>query len=143
VPSCYLLAVCSGSSLDQQSNNVTLFNMVEQLNLRPGVEPPRGLIPLEIHAYFELTPEEVGFEFEIRFCMVADTGLETVSDPGRHKPTAARYRTRTIGLPLPPVIGQYHLRIDWRAAGSERWHREPIAWPLLIAETPVRPRVTH
>ena len=77
MPSCYLLAVCSGSSLDQQSNNVTLFNLVEQLNLRPGAEPPRGLIPLEIHAYFELAPEEVGFEFEIRFCMVAETGLET------------------------------------------------------------------
>jgi hypothetical protein len=143
VPSCYLLAVCSGSSLDQQSNNVTLFNLVEQLNLRPGVEPPRGLIPLEIHAYFELDLKEVGFEFEIRFCMVAETGLETVSDPVRHKPTAARYRTRTIGLPLPPVVGQYHLRIDWRPTGSEDWHREPVAWPLLIAEAPVRPRVTH
>ena len=143
MPSCYLLAVCSGSSLDQQSNNVTLFNLVEQLNLRPGVEPPRGLIPLEIHAYFELDPGDVGFEFEIRFCMVAETGLETVSDPGRHKPTAARYRTRTIGLPLPPVIGQYHLRIDWRPTGSEDWHREPVAWPLLIAEAPTRPRVTH
>ena len=115
VPTCYLLAVCSGSSLDQQSNNVSLFNLVEQLNLRPGAPPPTGLIPLQIHAYFEVAPEEVNFDFEFRFSMVASTGLETVSDPVQHKPTATRYRTRTIGLPMPPVVGQYALRVDWRA----------------------------
>jgi hypothetical protein len=143
VPRCYLLAVCSGSSLDQQSNNVTLFNLVEQLNIRPGAAPPTGLVPLEIHAYFEVSPAEQSFEFEVRFSMVASTGLETLSDPVRHKPTAARYRTRTIGLPFPPVVGQYHLSVDWRPAGSEQWHREPQTWPILIAEAAVRPRVTH
>ena len=64
MPRCYLLTLCSGSALDQQSNNVTLFNLVEQLNVPPGVPPPPGgVIPLEIHAYFTVAPhvwEEAG-----------------------------------------------------------------------------------
>ncbi len=144
MPRCYLLTVCSGSSLDQHSNNVTLFNLVEQINVPPNAPPPpRGIIPLEVHAYFELAPQEAGTELELRFAMIAETGLETLSEAIRHKPVTRRYRTRTLGLPFPPVPGQYHLQVDVRAVGTEDWHREPISWPLTIAQTEPRPAVTH
>jgi len=146
VPKCYLLTMCSGSSLDQHSNNVTLFNLVEQINLQPGSQPPpQTLIPVELHAYFRLSPPEVGHEFEIRFALVAlDSGLESYSDVFVHRSATPRYRTRTLGLPLPPAPGGYELALDWRLRGSETWDRGPLTWPIMVATAePPGPRVTH
>jgi hypothetical protein len=142
MPKCYMLAVCGGSSLDQHSNNVTLFNLVEQLNL-PAPPPPGAVIPLEIHAYFQLSPAEVNAEFEVRFAMVAGTGLETCTDPFKHRSITPRYRTRTVGLPLPPVSGHYELRVDWRQPGAEGWNRDDIGWPITIVEAAARPATVH
>lgn len=146
VPRCYLLTVCSGSSLDQHSNNVTLFNLVEQINLKPNSElPPGTLVPVEIHAYFQCEPRELGAEFEVRFALVSlDTSLESLSDVFVHRSATPRYRTRTGGMPLPPVAGNYELRIDWRRRGTTNFTRDPLAWPVNIAElAPEAPRVTH
>lgn len=144
MPRCYLLTLCGGSSLDQHSNNVTLFNVVEQVNIPAGAEPPpNALLPLEIHAYFQLDTSEANQRFDIRFALVASTGLETLTDGFSHKSSTLRYRTRTLGLPVPPVAGMYELRVDVRASGSEHWRREPTAWPLIVAQAEPRPAVTH
>lgn len=146
VPRCYLLTVCSGSSLDQHSNNVTLFNLVEQINLKPNSEmPPGTLVPVEIHAYFQCDHRELGVEFEVRFALVSlETGLESMSDIFVHRSATPRYRTRTGGLPLPPVAGMYELRIDWRRRGDSNYTRDPLGWPINIAELAAEaPRITH
>jgi hypothetical protein len=144
MPKCYLLAVAGGSSLDRYSNNVTLFNLVEQLNFPKDQPPPPGsVLPLEVHAYFELSPEDLNQRFEVRFCLVASTGLETVTDGFSHRPNTPRYRTRTMGLPAPPVSGTYALCVDTRLSGTEAWRRDALSWPLLIAESEPRPAVTH
>jgi hypothetical protein len=139
-----MLTVCGGSSLDQHSNNVTLFNLVEQVNVPAGASPPpRRTLPLEVHAYFVLSPEEVRHTFEVRFAMVASSGLETFSNVFSHKPVTPRYRTRTLGLPFPPVHDHYELRVDWREAGDEGWQREPVRWPISFVEASSTPPVTH
>jgi hypothetical protein len=144
MPRCYLLAVCAGSSLDQQSNNVTLFNLVEQLNVPPGVPPPPGgVVPLEIHAYFLLAPHELPASFEVRFAMVAGSGLETLSEVFPHRVVTPRFRTRTAGLPVPPVVGQYELRVDTRPLGGPSWTRDRLFWPIAILEASPQPVVTH
>lgn len=144
MPRCYFLAVCAGSSVDQHSNNVTLFNLVEHISVPPGAPPPpKGVIPLEIHAYFHLTPDEVSQPFEMRFVMVAASGLETPSDVFTHRPVAHRYRCRTMGLPFPPVVGQYELCVDIRNTGVKSFRRERLSWPITIAEAERRPKVTH
>lgn len=144
MPRCYFLCVSAGSSVDQQSNNVTLFNLVEQINVPPGAPPPpRGSVPLEVHAYFHIAPEELGTTFEFRFVMVAPSGLETPSEPVTHKPATLRYRTRTLGLPFPPVVGHYTLCVDTRVLGSVGYRRDSITWPMTIAEAERRPRLTH
>ena len=144
MPKCYLLTLCGGSSLDQQSNNVTLFNVVEQVNVPENQEPPpSALLPLEIHAYFQLGPTEMNQRFEVRFVLVASSGLETFSDAFQHRSASPRYRTRTLGLPAPPVVGNYELRLDWRQTGSDDWRREPISWPLIVATTQPRPETVH
>lgn len=141
---CYFLSVCAGSSVDQHSNNVTLFSLVERITVPPGAPPPpKGLIPLEVHAYFDITPDAIGAAFEVRFVMVAPSGLETPSEPVTHKPVTPRYRTRTLGLPFPPVVGHYTLMVDTRLMGSVGYRRQRVVWPITIAEADPRPRVTH
>lgn len=142
---CYLLCVSSGSAIDRQSHNVSLFNLVEQINVpRGAVSPARTVIPLEVHAYFQLVTAEVGQEFELRFALCAETGLETLSEVFRHRATAQRFRVRTLGLPYPPVPGQYTLRVDFRRLAEDgRWHRQAAAWPIALRELEPRPKVTH
>lgn len=144
MPKCYLLAVTSGSSLDRYSNNVTLFSLVEQLNFaKDHLPPPGAVVPLEVHAYFQLELQELNQRFEVRFSLVAPSGLETVTDVFAHKPLTTRYRTRTVGLPVPPIAGNYELCVETRPAGSETWRRDALTWPLNVAEAEPRPAVTH
>lgn len=144
MPKCYLLAVTGGSSLDRYSNNVTLFNLVEQLNFpKDRLPPPGAVLPLEVHAYFQLDLHEVNQRFDVRFSLVAPTGLETVTDAFEHKSSTTRFRTRTMGLPVPPVAGTYDLCVDTRHAGTDPWRRDRLIWPLIVAETEPRPAVTH
>jgi hypothetical protein len=142
---CYLLCVSSGSAIDRHSNNVSLFGLVEQINVPAGAPPPpRGLIPVEVHAYFQIAGTELNREFELRYALCAETGLETLSEVFRHRATASRFRVRTLGLPYPPVAGQYQLQVDFRLSGDDAaWQRQPAAWPIALHELERRPRVTH
>lgn len=145
MPHCYLLAVTAGSSLDQQSNNVSLFTLVEQVNLppSPSAPPPAGL-PLEIHAYFHLGPAEMGSELEVRFCLSSlATGLELFTDPMKYRVPTPRFRTRVVGVPLPATLGQYELRVEFRSLGAEAWLRDPLRYPIAFVSAQPAPRVTH
>lgn len=144
MPKCYLLALTVGSSLDQQTNNVSLFNLVEQVNVRPeGLPKPGSRVPLEVHAYLTFDGEEVGREFEMRFALASTTtGLEIYSEPVTHRASALRVRTRSVGLPFPAHLGHYDLRVDFRL-GEGAWEREPILWPVSFVAVDPRPAVTH
>ncbi len=142
---CYLLCVSSGSAIDRHSNNVSLFSLVEQINVPARAAPPsRGVIPVEVHAYFQLGATQLNREFEMRFALCAETGLETLSEVFRHRVTAPRFRVRTLGLPYPPVAGHYSLQVDFRMVGEDaRWQRQSAAWPIALHEVEPRPKVTH
>lgn len=144
MPKCYFIALCAGSSLDQHSNNVSLFNIVEQVNLQPNADPPPGaFLPLEVHAYFILGPGEQAQPFELRFALVAPSGLELLTDTSQHKSSTPRYRTRSFGLPAPIVPGDYRLCVDIRQPGTETFTREALNWPLVVARLEPRPAVVH
>jgi hypothetical protein len=142
---CYFLCASRGSSLDQQSNNVSLFNLIEQINVPPGMAVSRGaVIPVEVHAYFQLAAEEINRQFELRLVLHAETGLETLSEPLRHRSTTPRLRVRIMGLPFPPVAGGYKLGVDFRLVDDTGiWQRQSIGWPITLVESDPRPRVTH
>lgn len=144
MPKCYFLTLCGGSSLDQHSNNVTLFNVIEQVNLQPNVEPPPGaFLPLEVHAYFLMGPGELAQSFDVRFALVAPTGLELLTDATSHKSSTPRYRTRSLGLPAPIVPGNYQVCVDVRQPGTDSFTRESLSWPLVVARLEPRPSVVH
>ena len=144
MPKCYFIALCAGSSLDQHSNNVSLFNIVEQVNLQANVDPPPGaFLPLEVHAYFILGPGEQSQPFEVRFALVAPSGLELLTETSQHKSSTPRYRMRSFGLPAPIVPGDYQLCVDVRRTGTEAFTREALNWPLVVARLEPRPSVVH
>lgn len=143
MPKCYLIALAAGSSVDQQSNNVTLFNLVEQVSVPPGIDPPPGSkVPLEMHAYLQLGAGEMGQEFEMRFALVGPTGLETYTDSKSHRGATARVRTRALGVPFPALLGHYELRIDFRTADGS-WQRDDASWPVAFLKAQAKPSVTH
>jgi hypothetical protein len=145
MPTCYLLTLTVGSSLDQQTNNVTLFNLVEQVNVSPRTVPAAGSrIPLEVHAYLSFSAAEIGRDFNMRFALVSSsTGLEMYSEPASHRAAAPRVRTRTTGLPFPSHLGHYDLRVEFRAGSQDAWVRDACHWPISFLEVDERPVVTH
>lgn len=145
MPQCYFLTVVAGSSVDQQSNNVTLFNLVEQINLPAGGRLPSGRpIPLEVHAYLSLEPGELGLEFEMRVALVhSATGLETFTEPAKYRPPTARLRTRVMGLPCPPSLGHYDVQVDFRLGDDGDWSRDSHKWPISLLEAATKTKVTH
>jgi hypothetical protein len=142
---CYLLCVCRGSSVDRFSNNASLFALVEQINLPDSylTRPAGRVLPLEIHAYFTVSNQWIDRDFELRFVLVADTGLETVGEVQRYSSKFDRFRLRSFGLPQPPVFGAYHLHVEVRAVGMDRWLRQGLEWPLRWAPVTETPRLTH
>jgi len=144
MPKCYFLTLCGGSSLDQQSNNVTLFNVVEQVNLQPGAEPPPGAyLPLEVHAYFLIAPVELSQLSTGRLSRMGHARTRAASDATSHKSPTPRFRTRSIGLPAPVVPGNYQLCVDIRQPGTDAFTREALFWPLVVARLQPRPTVVH
>jgi hypothetical protein len=134
MPRAYLLSVCSGSSVDRELNNVSLFNMVEQVAL-PALQPGMQL-PLELHAYWEAGPADIGAEFECRFVFLREQEVSgQPSPPIRFRPDSPRVRARALGLPV-PAAGPHRLGVEWRRAGEERWTREATLWPISFDDAP-------
>ncbi|MGC4020339.1 MAG: hypothetical protein QM793_14680 [Muricomes sp.] len=143
MPRAYLLALTVGSSLDQGTNNISLFQLVEQVNLPPNVPRPPGMqLPLEIHAYFFVEAADIGKNFEVRFALRSPLGLEAFTETTTHRLVTGRYRMKVHGLPFPAVLGHYELRIDFRAEHGE-FYRDPLSYPVSFVEVNPTPPVTH
>jgi len=137
MPRAYLLSVCSGSSVDRELNNVSLFNLVEQVAV-PGFQPGMTL-PLELHAYWEASPAELGADHECRFVLLRGEEVSgQPSPPIRFRQESPRVRARALGLPI-PAPGAHQLGVEWRKVGEERWHREAVRWPITFDAAPAAP----
>ncbi len=144
VPSCYLITLCSGASLDQHSHNISLFNLVEQINLPPlSSVPGRQNLPLEVHAYLRMASGEENQVFEFRYALVSQNGLDSYSEPIVHQIKTPRYRMRSLGLPMPLTTGQYSIHLEYRRQGEEEFKRDPLGWPLTFRREEQAPSVTH
>lgn len=132
MPRAYLLAVCSGSSVDRELNNVSLFNLVEQVAV-PELQAGSNL-PLELHAYWEAGPGELNAGFECRFVLLRDGEVSGSPSPAiRFQQDAPRVRARLLGLPV-PGSGPHRLGVEWRRLcdGEEPWTRESALWPIAF-----------
>lgn len=131
---CNLLTVCSGSSLDQTTNQYTLFNIIEQFEVvAPSGYNEHANIPSEVLSYWTNAEEDIGQQHQIRFVLVsALDGTEVFTDEFTFIPRVSRFRGRASGIPLPKSSGRHALCVEWRHATSEKWTRESVSWPLDI-----------
>lgn len=133
---CYLLAVCQASSIDRDSNCLTLFQMIEQMQFM-GPWPP--VLSIEVHTYWKGVAEDVGQEMECRVIRVAEDGREESGPTNPFAMSAVRVRNRHFAFTMPTRPGSHELRVEWRARGSEDWVRESAFWPFVVeslSETP-------
>jgi len=130
MPRCYLLAVSQGSSLDSESNNFTLFGLVERVSLAPGAPLENLVLPFEMHCYWEFAPNEIDVDFEFRI-VFTDGDTERATQSYTLRSTKARLRIRLQGMPV-LLHGKVVVRTEWRRKGEEKWSRESVFWPLEI-----------
>ena len=128
MPECYLLALAQSSSLDAETNNFSLFGLIEEVAV-PG---PNAFLPLEFHAYWKFAPEELNVAFEIRL-RLTDGKTDHPSPVTSLQSSTARLRGRGAGLRIPGP-GQWNLLADWRLPDGE-WTAGTIRWPLTVKTT--------
>jgi hypothetical protein len=128
MPRCYLFAVVQGSAVDSYSNNFTLFSLVEEVQ----VDQFPTTLPLEIHSYWTLAPDEVNVDFEQHLVVIPAAGDEVLSVPLPFRSPTPRLRIRSTGLRI-PAPGSYELRIEWRESASPDWTRDTVFWPFEVS----------
>jgi hypothetical protein len=138
MPHCYLLAVAFASALDRDSNNWSLFNLTEQVQLPPDAPPPGPSVglPLEIHCYWLFSDAELNQDFEWRLIVGAGGQEARIAAPFPLRSDKRRQRIRTKGLPF-LFEGETIVQVEWCERGTANWKREDALWPLLI-ERPVK-----
>lgn len=130
MPVCYLLTVCQASSLDQTTNNWSLFGLTEAVQSR---QFPLQL-PFEIHVHLKFELDEHETDFEVRLVLISPTGETTLSQPLALRSSTPRHRLRVNGLPLIPSPGSYQVRVEWRIRGAANWTISDGFWPLIVEE---------
>ena len=143
MPRCYLLAVSKGSSLDGGTNNYSLFSLSTRVRFEipepPAGKPPSGtapiVLPLEVHAYWEFSPQELNGEFEWRMVFVTGDG-DIVSAKKFPFESDKKYnRIRVQGFPV-AATGQVELQVEWRKKKGGKWKRCDAFWPMEIEVKP-------
>lgn len=128
---CYFLGVCRGSALDRDTNNFTLFQLLEEVQVP---EPLLGqTLPFEMHFYLAVTGESINAPSEFQIVWKEQDGRE---QPGanvfRLELSHDRVRNRTFALQLPIKAGAYRIYLEWRTPNTKPWTRSVASWPLTI-----------
>ncbi len=103
MPDCYLLAVAKSSTIDSSSNNFSLYELIESVQVETDklIEGKKIIqTQFEVHAYWYLTPEERGIEYEWRLVLITPDGEFPGEKHFTMKTNKARHRFRLRGLPV-------------------------------------------
>src|SRR3989304_5863418 len=124
MPRVFLVAGCADSGIDQRSNNVSLFNLIEALQI---AELPQR-IPVEVHVYAEFDEAERGQPHELRFGLEDEHGSVTWR-PQIMPVTSDTRRMRILPLARslagrPPRLPSVHE--DRPSRGAATWIRASV-----------------
>ncbi len=135
--------LCRSVSIDKDSNNISLFNVVEQLGLPPEIlakseeKEQRILAAIEL-AFVVATSRSDPDEPEsiaVRVTILAPDGSELGQSDFTSDLTAVvrnRAKLAIEGMPLKGV-GTYQFRVEYQDVGTQEW-TEVAELPLQIAE---------
>ncbi len=117
--------LCSSSSIDSDSNNISLFNVLERINIEGPKDDERGILPIEME-FISLWMQ--GDKPGRGFARVLIQGPSGEIPPTNELlvdlsgDTIARFRTRHKFLGLPFVgFGTYWFHAELKLDGEEKW----------------------
>ena len=128
--------VCSHSVTDRDSNNVSIFNVIEQINIT-GEPKPQGVVPIR----FEIVTLWARSDFDepargrARIIFISPSGkkvkLSEERDIVLSKYERLRARQFVQGLPVREP-GRHVFQVELQNEGENRW-RKVASVPLKIA----------
>ena len=116
--------LCSKTVTDKESNNVSLFNVTEQLNVEEDKFPSTVAIELEIASLWARARLEEPASGYARIRLLSADGSEDIKaqeyylDLTEHR--RLRTRTHLQGIPV-KSLGVLHFQIEMRSDTSEEW----------------------
>jgi len=131
-------AVCSNVVIDRESNNASLHNVIDQLNVCGHIAPSTLLgIPFEIISLWLRSDPQQAATGQARVTLMAPSGrsLGSVEYP-INLTEFERYRgvVRTQGLPVEGP-GRYRYRVELRVDPENEW-QQVAAVPLTVLVSP-------
>lgn len=140
---------CRVSLVDQESNNVSLIQVLEELGIPTVMPPIPG--PAMIPALFDVVTlwgrehEEQGAQGQARMSVISPTGEVLVSrvyDVDLREFRRFRSVSRILGFPA-PVSGRYGFRVERRVGADGQWEERAVI-PLWVnlqrPEAPANPQ---
>lgn len=130
--------VCSQIVIDRDSNNVSLQNIIEQINIR--AEPmPDGKLPIVLHTMtlWVRTDSNTPARGRGRVKFVSPSGQAAAPlefDINLSEYTGHRTRGKFGGLPVTEP-GRYSFRVDFQEEGEDEW-RQVASVPVEVIFTP-------
>jgi hypothetical protein len=138
--------LCTRSSIDRQTNNISLFEVIEELRVeglggQPGVVP----CPLELVSLWTRSDPNVPTRGEARITLHTPGGQTPISQTqpvDLQEYRRLRSRARVPGLPVDQA-GVYMFVVECRELGQEQWLRVArIPLEVQVMVTPPQERPT-
>lgn len=133
--------LCSRSVIDQDSNNITLFEVLEQLTITgpPLVTGEVGVVPIacELVTLWSRTRDNQASRGYGRAVLLSPSETvirEQEYDIDLTVHARTRHRVRLHGLPIQEA-GRYRFRVDVRDEGEREW-RTVASVPLEVVLAP-------
>lgn len=144
--------LCKSSSTDSQSNSLSLFNTIEQINVTPALEERKKIeegvekvisvsFPFELITLWKKTVENEKADAEVEIELFDPKGKSvtkvpyTLSIPQDKK--RMRFRAGFMGLNI-PMGGEYSFKVRIKEQGCSTFE-EVVDLPLdVVIKTPVR-----
>lgn len=133
MPRAYLITVCDGSSLDRETNNWSLFNIIEEVHIdkeEMDAAEHKLIAPAEVHVQLAGEAAELERNYEVRVVVKGKRGgAKSNSVPFRMK--TRRHRLRLLGLPLPET-GELLVGAEIRTVPEGEWEELGLWWPVQV-----------
>lgn len=132
--------VCSMSVVDRETNNLSLFNIVEQLNILARPQPEMmPQLSLDIVTLWVRADDTTPARGHSRLTLLSPTGEELGQGEGEidlSKHERLRMRRRfPLGLDL-KISGRYHFRVELQLEDEETWQTVAIIPLKVVVEIP-------
>lgn len=137
--------LCQSASIDAQTNNVSLFNALENIIVLGELSKEKPFIlSCEIVSLWAREHEDKPASGQLRACFISPEGRNPQSIVLDIDLTKTPFHRTRLTIGALPVIstGWFEFVIDFRLAGEENW-RPAARLPFLLSTQSVESLVNH